>query len=60
MAVKAAIPYIAADNQLHRALAQGTQNVLVLALLDSIVDLLTEQRKQIFAVEARTLSFPLP
>jgi len=43
--------YIAADNQFHRALAQGTQNVLMLALVDSIVDLLTEQRKQIFAVE---------
>lgn len=43
--------YIAADNQFHRALAQGTQNVLVLALVDSIVDLLSGQRKQIFAVE---------
>jgi DNA-binding FadR family transcriptional regulator len=43
--------YIAADNQFHRALAQGTQNVLVLALVDSIVDLLSEQRKQIFTVE---------
>ncbi len=43
--------YIAADNQFHRALAQGTENVLVLALVDSIVDLLTEQRKGIFKVE---------
>jgi len=43
--------YIAADNQFHRSLAQATQNVLVLALIDSIVDLLSEQRKQIFAVE---------
>src|SRR6266566_7213011 len=43
--------YIAADDQFHRALAQGTQNVLVLALVDSIVDLLSEQRKQIFTVE---------
>jgi DNA-binding FadR family transcriptional regulator len=47
--------YIAADNQFHRALAQGTQNVLVLALVDSIVDLLSEQRKQIFAVEGGTV-----
>lgn len=43
--------YIAADNQFHRSLAQATQNVLVLALIDSIVDLLSEQRKHIFAVE---------
>jgi DNA-binding FadR family transcriptional regulator len=43
--------YITADNQFHRSLAQATQNVLVLALVDSIVDLLSEQRKQIFAVE---------
>lgn len=43
--------YIAADNQFHRSLAQATQNVLVLALIDSIVDLLSEQRKQIFSVE---------
>jgi DNA-binding FadR family transcriptional regulator len=47
--------YIAADNQFHRALAQGTQNVLMLALADSIVDLLSEQRKQIFAVEGGTV-----
>ena len=40
--------YIAADNDFHRALAKGTQNVLILALVDSIVDLLSEQRKQIF------------
>ncbi len=43
--------YIAADNDFHRALAKGTQNVLILRLVDSIVDLLSEQRKQIFAVE---------
>src|SRR5216684_2689887 len=47
--------YIAADNQFHRALAQGTQNVLMLALVDSIVALLSEQRKQIFAVEGGTV-----
>lgn len=43
--------YIAADNDFHRALATGTQNVLILALVDSIVDLLSEQRKQIFSLD---------
>ncbi len=42
--------YIAADNDFHRALAKGTQNALILTLVDSIVDLLSEQRKQIFSV----------
>jgi GntR family transcriptional regulator, transcriptional repressor for pyruvate dehydrogenase complex len=42
--------YITADNDFHRALAEGTQNVLILALVDSIVDLLSEQRKHIFSV----------
>lgn len=42
--------FIAADNDFHRALAKGTQNVLVLTLVDSIVDLLSEQRKQIFSL----------
>src|SRR5579884_662229 len=43
--------YITADNAFHQALARGTQNVLILALVDSIVDLLSEQRKQIFMVQ---------
>ncbi|HKB47790.1 MAG TPA: FadR/GntR family transcriptional regulator [Ktedonobacterales bacterium] len=43
--------YIAADNDFHRTLAGGTRNPLILALLDSVVDLLSEQRKLIFAVE---------
>jgi GntR family transcriptional repressor for pyruvate dehydrogenase complex len=42
--------FINADNSFHQALAKGTQNVLILALVDSIVNLLSEQRKQIFAV----------
>ena len=42
--------FIAADNDFHRALAKGTQNALILTLVDSIVDLLSEQRKQIFAL----------
>ena len=42
--------YITADNDFHRALAKGTQNELILALVDSVVDLLSVQRKQIFSV----------
>jgi GntR family transcriptional regulator, transcriptional repressor for pyruvate dehydrogenase complex len=42
--------FIAADNDFHRALAKGTQNALILTLVDSIVDLLSEQRKQIFSL----------
>jgi GntR family transcriptional repressor for pyruvate dehydrogenase complex len=43
--------FIAADNSFHEALAQATQNALILTLLNSIVNLLSEQRKQIFAVD---------
>lgn len=43
--------YIAADNRFHEALAQATQNTLILILVKSIVNPLSEQRKQIFAVE---------
>ena len=43
--------FIAADNTFHEALAQGTQNTLILILVNSIVNLLSEQRKQIFEVE---------
>jgi len=42
--------YIAADNSFHRALARGTGNPLLLSLMDSIVDLLSEQRKLVFTV----------
>jgi GntR family transcriptional regulator, transcriptional repressor for pyruvate dehydrogenase complex len=42
--------YIAADNDFHRALAMATQNPVVLSLVDSIVALLSEQRKLIFSV----------
>jgi len=42
--------FIAADNDFHRALAKGTQNILILTLVDSIVGMLSEQRKQIFSV----------
>lgn len=43
--------YIAADNIFHEALAQATQNALIIILINSIVNLLSEQRKQIFEVE---------
>jgi GntR family transcriptional repressor for pyruvate dehydrogenase complex len=43
--------FIAADNCFHEALAQATQNTLILILVNSIVNLLSEQRKLIFAVE---------
>jgi GntR family transcriptional repressor for pyruvate dehydrogenase complex len=42
--------FIAADNEFHRAVARGSGNPLILALMDSIVDLLSEQRKMIFSV----------
>jgi GntR family transcriptional regulator, transcriptional repressor for pyruvate dehydrogenase complex len=42
--------YIAADNDFHRALATATRNTLILAFVDSIVGLLSEQRKHIFSV----------
>jgi GntR family transcriptional repressor for pyruvate dehydrogenase complex len=43
--------FIAADNRFHEALAQATQNTLIFILINSIVNLLSEQRKQIFEVE---------
>jgi GntR family transcriptional repressor for pyruvate dehydrogenase complex len=43
--------FIAADNNFHEALAQGTQNTLILILVNSIVNLLSEQRKLIFEIE---------
>ena len=49
--MKNADAYIVADNDFHRALAQATQNVLILALVDSIVNVLSEQRKLIFSVD---------
>lgn len=42
--------FIDADNDFHRALAKATQNALILSFVDSIVDLLSEQRKNIFSV----------
>ncbi len=43
--------YIEADLDFHLALAEATQNVLILTLIDSIVDLLREQRLRIFHVD---------
>jgi GntR family transcriptional repressor for pyruvate dehydrogenase complex len=42
--------FITADDEFHLALAKGTQNALIPTLIDSIVDLLHEQRKGIFGV----------
>jgi GntR family transcriptional regulator, transcriptional repressor for pyruvate dehydrogenase complex len=39
--------YVEADLDFHLALAEGTQNPLILILMDSIIDLLREQRKRI-------------
>lgn len=50
-ALENADAFIAADNAFHEALAQATQNALILMLLNSIVNLLSEQRKQIFEVK---------
>ena len=43
--------FIAADNRFHEALARATQNTLIIILVNSIVNLLSEQRKQVFDVE---------
>ncbi len=43
--------FIEADDRFHLALAESTQNPLVLTLLDPIVELLHEQRKRISLVE---------
>ncbi|HEY4689909.1 MAG TPA: FadR/GntR family transcriptional regulator [Anaerolineae bacterium] len=42
--------FIEADLDFHLALAEATQNALIPALIDSIVDLLREQRARIFRV----------
>jgi GntR family transcriptional repressor for pyruvate dehydrogenase complex len=43
--------FIDADNQFHQTLARATQNALILILVEPIMALLSEQRKQIFAVQ---------
>ncbi|HEX9035439.1 MAG TPA: FadR/GntR family transcriptional regulator [Ktedonobacterales bacterium] len=48
-ALRHAEAYIAADNSFHRTLALATRNPLILSLVDSIVDLLAEQRKLVFS-----------
>ncbi len=42
--------FIMADNAFHQALAMATHNEIILWLVDSIVSLLSEQRKHIFSV----------
>lgn len=49
-ALSRADEYIAADSRFHRTLALATRNPLIVALADSIVDLLAEQRTRIFSV----------
>jgi GntR family transcriptional repressor for pyruvate dehydrogenase complex len=46
--------YIEADNDFHRILAKATQNDLILTFVDSIMDLLSEQRKHISTVSGAT------
>jgi GntR family transcriptional repressor for pyruvate dehydrogenase complex len=43
--------FIMADNFFHQVLARATQNALILTLIDPIMELLSEQRKQIFSVQ---------
>lgn len=43
--------FIEADLDFHLALAEASNNVIILALLDSFVDLLREQRMRIFFVD---------
>ena len=50
-ALRNAPEYIRADNLFHRTLALATRNLLILSLVDSIVDLLSEQRAHIFVVD---------
>ena len=47
--------FITADNFVHQVLARATQNDLILTLMDPVMELLSEQRKQIFFVEGGPL-----
>ncbi len=49
--VENADAYIEADLDFHLALAEASQNLMILTLIDSFVDLLREQRIRIFHVE---------
>ncbi len=43
--------FVEADLDFHLALAEGTQNPLIPLLMDSIIDLLREERKQVGSVD---------
>lgn len=47
--------FITADNFFHQILARATQNALILTLMNPVMELLSEQRKQIFFVEGGPL-----
>jgi GntR family transcriptional repressor for pyruvate dehydrogenase complex len=51
LSLNSADAYIEADLDFHLALAEASDNAIILALLDLFVDLLREQRKRIFSVE---------
>lgn len=44
--------FIAADHQFHLTLARATKNILLVNLMDSVVDLLNEQRRKMFRAGA--------
>lgn len=50
-ALQDAETFIRADNEFHLILAKATQNVLIPVLIDAVVELLMEQRAQIFGVD---------
>ena len=43
--------YVEADLDFHLALAEATQNLIIPALMDTLIDLLREQRKRLASVE---------
>ncbi len=52
--------FIAADNRFHRALAKAAHNPIILSLLDSIFELLQEQRRLIGSAQPWPRARPVP